>query len=683
MNCSSKGLQMTILAMNRRTKTICGESRGIQPSRIEAMLNSEWLLTNRRAGFASGTAAGCNTRRYHGLLVGSLNPPANRIMALSACFETVKDHTGEYSISRFEFPGEPLQDEDMWHLAGIRKDIGVHFDYCLQHCRLTKSIYLASDVDVAAIVYDFGQVEREFEFEVRPLVAMRDFHSLQKSTALLNCQWHQEGLIITGNYGLGEMFILAEQMGWKDDPQWWYNFEYRVDRLRGQDYQEDLWSPGFYHCWIDGAKKIVLWASFAQQKSVAQAAGLDIDVVRDDLLLRRNSVLKSLKSRDGISQNMALAGDNFLIERKIHHSNYNSIIAGFPWFGDWGRDTFISLPGLLLYTGRFKQAMSVLRGWTEAIDEGMIPNFFDDYGGNCAYNSIDATLWYIHAAFEYLRLSGDKQGFSSELMPVIRWMVNSYNNGTKYCIRADEDLLITGGDEQTQLTWMDAKFGDVVFTPRFGKPVEVNALWYSILKRIAEFYEERDTARSHSFAHRAAIVAENFRNLFWNREIGCLYDCIRPDGTKDPAVRPNQIFAVSLADDLLTDEQKRGVMEIVQKELLTPYGLRTLSPRDPRYIGQYEGTQAQRDAAYHQGTAWPWLMGHFVEAYLRTYGTNNKTKNVCRDFIQPLIEPFQKEDYIGSIAEIYDGSEPQRPKGAFAQAWSVAELLRAYVMVNS
>ncbi|MCK5174702.1 MAG: glycogen debranching protein, partial [Planctomycetes bacterium] len=358
----------------------------------------------------------------------------------------------------------------------------------------------------------------------------------------------------------------------------------------------------------------------------------------------------------------------------------------FPWFLDWGRDTFISLKGLLLCTGRYKEAASVLTTFAGAVDEGMIPNRFDDYGNSPHYNSIDASLWFVHSAFEYLSVTGNTQTFSSKLLPAIRWVMDSYSKGTRFGIKADDDGLITGGDEETQLTWMDAKSGDHAFTPRYGKAVEINALWYSNLCQLSKYYKHKSNdlegGLDEYYTELASNVKISFLQSFWNEGLGYLNDCILPDGTVDSSLRPNQIWAVSLPFSPLDDGQKKCIVGVVERELLTAYGLRTLSSADRRFIGRYEGNGFQRDAAYHQGTVWPFLIGGFIEAYLKTNNFTKESKRKALRYLRPLLEHLNHDGCIGSISEIFDGDMPQRPRGCFAQAWSVAEVLRAYKMIN-
>ncbi|MFB0524509.1 MAG: amylo-alpha-1,6-glucosidase, partial [Phycisphaerae bacterium] len=387
-----------------------------------------------------------------------------------------------------------------------------------------------------------------------------------------------------------------------------------------------------------------------------------------------------------------------------------TVLAGFPWFADWGRDAFLALPGLLLSTSRFDEAKSVLTTFAQATDEGMIPNRFDDRSDTSYFNSVDASLWFINAAFQYLSATGDSKTFTQELLPVIRWIIDSYQKGTRFGIHADADGLITAGDNDTQLTWMDAKYDGVAFTPRCGKAVEVNALWYNALCLITQFYAERNKDIAEHFRCMAQKVAGSFCEIFWNEALGYLNDHILSDGSVDTSLRPNQIFAVSLPYSVgfpawhglparentakmavppggwgpspLSLQQQKSIVDIVQKELLTPYGLRTLNVQHSDYKGTYIGPQQQRDEAYHQGTVWPYLIGPFVEAYLKVNEFSRKSKKKAAEFIEPLMKHLTEDGCLGQIGEIFDGDNPHKPKGCIAQAWSVAELLRAYQLIN-
>lgn len=655
---------------------------------VEQLLTKEWLLSNNRGSFSSSTAAGVNTRRYHGLLTGSLNPPENRVMSLSSCLETIRGKDGDFELSSFEFEGG-FGGSGHEYLTGFTKDSGVHFTYDLNWIDITKSVYILPDRDAIILEYKFSNVYDEFDFTIRPFAAMRSFHGLQKSSALLSTEWRTDGLaVIAEDLQLGELFLRTPQMWFEKDAQWWYNFAYRIDKRRGQDFVEDLWSPGVFKTHIDDDCRIYLCAGLGEYEKSHEVLDFNPQIMAHRIQQNKN-IRNAKYKNDEVMKSLCEAASQFVVQREVGGKTFSTILAGYPWFMDWGRDTFIALPGLLLSTGNHRQAASVLTAFAGAISEGMIPNRFDDYNGNAHYNSIDASMWFINAAFEYLGETGDRELFDRKLIPAIRYIVESYQKSTRFGIHADEDGLISGGDADTQLTWMDAKFDGVSFTPRYGKAVEINALWYSALCSLAEYYRDNDDKAADTwmdteyYGSRAQIVAESFCKVFWNEEKGYLNDCVLPDGTIDSSLRPNQIYAVALPFSPLSKRQQKMVVKTVQEHLLTDYGLRTLSPTDCRYRGRYEGSQGHRDSAYHQGTAWPHLIGPFIEAYLWVNGLDKKTLQQAGKFLEPLIKHINEDGCLGSIAEIFDGDAPQQPRGCFAQAWAVAEVLRSYKMIKS
>jgi predicted glycogen debranching enzyme len=653
-----------------------------QASDYEKLVNTEWLLSNKRGSFACGSLCGTNTRRYHGLLIGAVKPVINRTVALSNCLETVITERDKYNLNYFEF-APPSNEKPRVLPKGFTKDAGVHFSYATRQFELTKSIYLASDVDIVAVEYNFTLVREKFEFDVRPFAAMRSYHHLGKRNEQFNYELHEDFLAVKNiNMPDAQLLMTSDEMAFVEDKQWWHNFFYRVESKRGFDSTEDLWSPGYFRRTIDGPVRIVLWGGFGDSSMESKMSGLDIDVIIDDLKLQHKQIVNNLKVRDDNIQLLALAGEQFIIDKKVEKLKTKSIIAGFPWFADWGRDAFIALEGLLLCCGRYDDASAVLLNFAYNADEGMIANFFGDDQTGASYNSIDASLWFIHAAFRYLKASGDARGFSSRLMPVIRWIIDSYLQGTKFGIKADHDSLITGGAIDTQLTWMDAKCNGEVMTPRNGKAVEINALWYNAVCNCAEFYRGKDAVLTERFQNLSERIAESFTKCFWYQQGKYLYDYVNGD-YKDASVRPNQIFAVSLPFSPLDAEKQKAVVECVEANLLTPYGLRTLAPGDAKYIGKYRGGPSERDRAYHQGTVWPWLIGGFTEAYLKVNNYSKQSKKISAERLVPLLNHFAGSGCIGSISEVFDGDEPHLCEGAFAQAWSVGEVLRAYIMTHT
>jgi predicted glycogen debranching enzyme len=667
---------------------------------VDELLTKEWLLANGRGSYTSSTVIGCNTRGYHGLLIGSLNPPVNRFMALSNCLEMLVADGKTTYLSTFEFNGKFFP-EGYKHIRTFHKDIGAHFHYQLDTLRLTRSIYLARRQDVVFVVYDFSNVRQEVEFLIRPLAGLRDFHSLQKSWANLLYEQDSGGMFIRHDDPEScRLYLNCPDAQFISDPQWWFNFVYRTDKERGQNFTEDLWSPGLFKCNITGTTQVIFMAELTDarmppgQNSPARIKNSNAGVFLDKTLKELNNhrrqtladstvqtVLQDETQQRGFEQ-LCLAADDFVVQRGKNNA-WVTILAGYPWFADWGRDAFISIPGLLLATGRFEEAKSVLSTFAAWADDGMIPSRFDDYNASADFNSVDASLWYINACYEYLKASGDMKGFSRHLLPSIIWIIESYCQGTKFDIHADDDALITAGNRQTQLTWMDARYDDVSFTPRHGKAVEVNALWYNCLCRTAEVCRLEDIKNGHNYSSMAKIVKDSFCRLFWNEKRNYLNDCINPDGNTDESLRPNQLYAVCLEHSPLTVQQQKAVVDTVQRYLLTPYGLRTLNQSNPNYIGKYTGSQRHRDRAYHQGTVWPYLLGAFIESYLKVHQFSPDSKKFTSSLLEPLMKHLKEDGCLGSISEIFDGDAPHLPRGCFAQAWSVAEILRVYLLVHN
>jgi len=562
---------------------------------------------------------------------------------------------------------------------------------------------------------------------VRPVTPMRDFHSIHNSDSprMNGDRW-------TMAVHRGDAALEFGGQGTEDEdipcviaPEWWRQFAYPHDRSRGQEWSEDCWSPGYF----EQGENSPFW-SF-DIRFLLSSRGRDFESANEkDFQFHR--------SGDHKVNDLTRSGLNFVVQRQFSKRDWaTSIIAGYPWFGDWGRDTMISIPGLMLCTGRLDEARSCLLTFARHLRHGLIPNLFDDYGQAAHYNSVDASLWFIHAVHELWKTTKTPPPFEgggggvggahksrpivaskkislstvdnrptgreeidAELFGACRQIVAAYRAGTDFNIRMDQDGLIAAGDESTQLTWMDAKRDGVVFTPRFGKPVEINALWFNTLRCLAEMSD--DPAERDDLILLSERVATSFREQFWWEERACLHDVLTPRDEAsrnresgefpresfipDGKLRPNQIFAVSLPFSPLHEDQQRAVVKIVGARLLTPFGLRTLDRDDPHYQRRYEGSLFQRDAAYHQGTVWPWLIGPYCEALLRIEQFSNSAKAKVREIIQPLIAEMNNGEggrCLGQIAEVYDGDPPQRPSGCPAQAWSVAEVLRIVTMVQS
>jgi predicted glycogen debranching enzyme len=406
-----------------------------------------------------------------------------------------------------------------------------------------------------------------------------------------------------------------------------------------------------------------------ERRQAAQAEGL-IQSER----ARRSGIVAEVPLRDDFVERLTLAADQYIVAR----GEEKSVIAGYHWFSDWGRDTMIALPGLTLPSGRFDVARSVLRTFAQVADRGMLPNRFPDAGEQPEFNTVDATLWFFEAVRAYLAYAGDYEFVRSELYHVLADIIQWHIKGTRYNIKVDAAGLLNAGEPGVQLTWMDAKVGDWVVTPRRGKPVEIQALWYNALCIMGDLAQRfGDALGQKRYRSMSALTRWSFNRLFWYEAAGYLYDVVN-GGPPDASLRPNQIFAVSLTHSMLNKERARQVVAVVEKNLLTPYGLRSLAPSDPNYRGRYTGGPAERDSAYHQGTVWPWLMGPFLTAYIRVHDASDAARQQAEEWLKPLREHLDDAG-LGHISEIFDGDEPQRPAGCIAQAWSVAELLRVLV----
>ncbi len=649
------------------------------PSNLNELLEKEWLLTNQRGSYSSGTVIGCNTRRYHGLLVASMHPPVERVVTLSNMLETATLNGQSYELANFEF-SDRVHPQGYRFCREFRRDNGVHFRYEFgpsdNAVIMEKSIYLSYDEDLLIISYNFINLPSQIDLDLMPLVALRDFHSLQKSSASLDVDIVDN--VVTARtldpHG-PSVHIFCPQAQFNRGPDWWYSMRYHKEAQRGQYDYEDVWAPGHFAVTVSlpGRINLLVRAVGAMERP----GPLDFDVDKAIMSIRNHQkeLLASTAATKPVDKLLVKAADNFIVRRQITETQLStSILAGYHWFADWGRDTFISLPGLLLCTGRFAEAREVLLTFGTVLDGGQIPNRFDDYGGPAHYNSVDASLWYINAAYQYYKTTNDSDTFYDTLRPAMAEILHAYKNGTRDNIHADSDMLITAGDENTQLTWMDARCNGVSFTPRYGKPVEVNALWISALHIMTETAQDNNDKAMYVAILDKAV--DSFNRLFWNADNGSLYDCILPDGTPDAAIRPNQIFAVSLPFSCVDIERQKSIVEVVRSHLLTPYGLRSLSPKDSRYQGCYQGDQFQRDSAYHQGTVWGFLTGPYIEAFLKV---NNFSTEACEQavkMIEPLLDHMRTDACLGNISEIFDGDYPHHPKGCVAQAWSVAELIR-------
>lgn len=641
---------------------------------LQAGLGREWLETNGLGGFACGTIVGVHTRRYHGLLTAALNPPGGRMLLLSKLEETlvlgdsrIGLSTNEYATN--EYAGA-IHPEGYLLVSSFRLDPFPIWTFEVEGARLEKSVFMPQGSNTVQVEYKLLQAPpgAKILLEVCPLVAFRDYHStthengtfnraLEIATNLASLQPYQ---------GLPRLYFAHDAAQLQEQGYWYRNFLYRVEQERGLDSREDLFNP-LVLAWKLSDKQSATVIASTEQKDIREAA-----TVRKTEVQRRQELLASSPVDDPLIRALTVATDQFLVRR----SEEWTVIAGYPWFTDWGRDTMVSLPGLTLFTGRSARAKSILRNFARQTDMGMLPNRFVDSGEKAEFNTVDATLWFFEAARAYAASTNDYDFVRHELYPVFTQMIDFHVKGTRYNIKIEEDGLLHAGAPGAQLTWMDAKIGDWVVTPRSGKPVEIQALWYNAL-RIMEDLAARfeDEERRKQYSGLASLASETFNRVFWNKDLHCLYDVVE-DGGPDRSIRPNQIFTVSLHYSMLSAERARAVVDTVERELLTPAGLRTLNPGDPRYRGTYQGDQRSRDSAYHQGAVWPWLLGPFISAYVKVNGGSEQARSRAHELLRGM-EEHLTEAGLGQISEIFDGDAPHQPRGCFAQAWSVAEILRA------
>ncbi|MFN2143300.1 MAG: amylo-alpha-1,6-glucosidase [Candidatus Promineifilaceae bacterium] len=647
----------------------------------------EWLVTNGIGGFAAGTIANVLTRRYHGLLMAALNPPLGRTLLVAKLDETA-EYNGVHAESGHYYPlfvnnwsdGTPLVEPNghhhinRFHLEGTSPV----WTFALANALLEKRIWMQPGANTTYVHYHLARATAPLLLQAKLFANYRDYHS----TTIIN-DWQPEilpierGLRISMFPGAEPFYLFSDKAQIQPRFEWYEDFLLSEEELRGQsDVEEDHVYAAHLRAILQPGESLTIAATTQSHVNLngGEAFAERIAYENEKLKLARSVFTVSLPEP---IQQLVLAADQFIVQRPTPDDPDGcSVIAGYPWFGDWGRDTMIALPGLTLDTGRPQIAASILRTYAGYVSEGMIPNRFPDGGEVPEYNTVDASLWYVEAIRKYLAATGDIL-LMAELYPVLLDILDWYKNGTRYHIGMDvEDALLYAGEEGVQLTWMDAKVDDWVVTPRTGKPVEVNALWYNALLVVAEVGRElgEDPAEYEALAGRVKIGFQRF----WNEEYGYCYDVLdMPHGVDDASLRPNQLLAVSLAHSPLDYRQQRSIVDACGRHLLTAHGLRSLSAEDDDYIGHYGGDRYKRDGAYHQGTTWGWLIGPFVEAHLRVY--NNHA--LARSYLPSLLQHLEAHG-VGSISEIFDGDPPFTPRGCTAQAWSVAELLRAWRLTD-
>jgi predicted glycogen debranching enzyme len=637
---------------------------------LDRALSLEWLETNGKGGFASGTIAGANTRRYHALLLTARKPPSERFVLVNHLEEWLDIDGQAIPLSTNLYPGAV-------HPAG--------YEHCIEFstnpwpiwrfdCHgiiVQREVLSIHSRDIVMVRWKLvGKKLSRVVLRVRPKLTGRDYHATHHENGSLSTEASIGiGLVAWQPY-LDVPPVRAFHSGrYRHEPNWYRHIQFPVEQQRGLDAEEDWWSPGEFTFDLESrsTKALALTSETIDR--------LDIVGLANREKFRRAIVRQAAPADDSLAAELWCAADMYLSERGPQHT----VIAGYPWFTDWGRDTFISLPGLCLVTGRLDVAWQIIASFAAHVSEGMVPNRFPDVGEQPEYNTIDASLWFIHAIDRYLAASGDEVRVRETAWPAVKQILDGYRRGTRYGIRMDEDGLMTGGVPGAQLTWMDAKVGDWVVTPRHGKPVEIQALWVRALEvgeTLARQFGEADYADRCRNDRSNAIVS--FRKRFWYEAGGYLYDVIDGPEGDDVSLRPNQLYAISLVDDLVPRDRAQQILRLVEEQLLTPVGLRTLSPTDSRYRASYEGGVPERDSAYHQGTVWPFLLGSFVTAWIKIHGKNAAALQQARAFLDG-IGAHLADACLGHVSEIFDAEAPHCARGCYAQAWSVAELLRTLI----
>lgn len=663
------------MSLRHLGRSTCGE--------LTQAMGYEWLVTNGIGGFASGTACETNTRRYHGLLVASLAPPVARTLMVAAIDVTARYASVEYALATHEFGDGTVAPRGYLHLESFHLEQGMPvWRYAIADAVLEKRLLMQPGHNATHVSLQVLRASEALHLGLTPLCTYRDYHSHGRGGWKPALHEIRDGCEIEAFPAAQRYRMICAGATFTQDPDWYWNFRHRVECARGLDDIEDLFRPGRFALSLEAGEQTTVVLSTGAQLPVAFADLRDASERHAAGLLARLPA----GSPGGLEQ-LALAADQFIVERhRDGHATGKSVIAGYPWFGDWGRDTMIALPGLTLVTQRHAVTEAILRTFAAHVSEGMLPNRFPDGGETPEYNSVDAALWFFHTIDQHIRYSADSS-LAAALYPVLRDIIAWHQRGTRYGIHMDPaDGLLACGLDGTQLTWMDAKVGDWIVTPRVGKCVEVNALWYNALRVMeglaSQLNEGDDFVR---YRHAADLVHDSFER-FWNQPRASLFDVIDgPEGDPgqdvqrhDGRVRPNQIFAVSLPHSPLGPDRQRTIVDTCARELLTSHGLRSLAPGEPGYVANYTGGPRERDGAYHQGTVWAWLIGPFVDAHYRVYGD----AAMARSFLEPLILHLESA-CLGSISEIFDADPPFAARGCFAQAWSVAEILRAWLNLHA
>ncbi|MBP9698444.1 MAG: glycogen debranching enzyme family protein [Elusimicrobia bacterium] len=621
----------------------------------------EWLETNGRGGYALGCESGGATRRYHGLLTAAIKPPLSRFQLVNRLEETVRTPGGSVSLSRQSYPGVPAAVAP--ELSSFRINTFPTWTFSVGDSEIEKTFFLRYGEDTAVVTYRL-RAGPPVEMDIRPLLSFRDHHAVGRQDDRFEGRW------TTDSRGFGvnttaprPLSVWATAGGFFQDPHWYARQRYDEEERRGLECEEDVWGPGTFLFSLAAGSGVSVVFSTVHGPDTA------VDRWEEEEREQRHRVARASLARGPLGNTLTMAADSFIVSR----GSGASVIAGYPWFGDWSRDALVSFPGLFLATGRWREAPGLLDTFARHARQGLLPNFFPEGAASVAYNAVDAPLWFVRAVQAYHRVTHDDAAVRRWL-PVMRDMVDAFQNGAGYNIHMDGDGLIVAPAADVALTWMDARVDGRPVTPRAGKPVEIQALWYNALQFLVEI-QLKLKEPTRGYDKLAEIARRTFNEKFWNDSAGYLFDVI--DGKhRDDSIRPNALLAIGLPYEILEESRFLSVVDRAARDLLTPRGLRTLAPGHPAYRGRCDGPLSQRDRAYHQGTVWPWLLGPFVTAYVKAHGPTEQTKTHVRAIVEPLRTHLDAEGALGQVSEIFDGDAPHAPRGCPAQAWSVGELLR-------
>lgn len=633
----------------------------------------EWLVTNGIGGYASGTIAGALTRRYHGLLVAALQPPLGRTLLVAKIDETAHYIGRNYPLFTNRWANGTIDPHGFRHIERFYlQGTTPVWSFACADALLDKRVWMQPGENTTYVQYRFRRGTAPIALSARLFVNYRDYHGATRDGWAMQLDPVPHGLRVVASEGAVPFYLLSDRGDMSPRHDWFSGFSLSVEGYRGFDGLEDHLYAGKLDISLQPGESLNLIVSTNAD------ANLDGAGAYAERQAHEHARLESFAGQPNWVQQLVLAADQFVVRRSMPGMTDNeaptqghTVLAGYHWFGDWGRDTMISLPGLALSTRRPEIARSILLTFARYVHQGMLPNRFPDAGETPEYNTVDATLWYFEALRAYHTVSGDDQ-LLRELFPVLEDIIRWHQRGTRHGIHVDpQDGLLYAGEPGVQLTWMDAKVEDWVVTPRIGKPVEVNALWYHAL-RVMAYFARRLGKPDGEYTAMADSAQASF-SRFWYEVGAYCYDVIDGPGGQDASLRPNQLIAVSLPNSPLSAEQQKAVVDACARQLLTSHGLRSLASNHPSYTGRYAGNLRQRDGAYHQGTVWSWLIGPFIDAHLRVYND----PEVARSYLLPLIHHLADHG-LGSISEIFDGDPPFAPRGCIAQAWGVAELLRAW-----